>query len=167
MQKLIIARQYAAQVASANAGAESKEAKAAAQEVVKVEQEKQAQLKELANIHTESIRNSLIDEINTRRAASQHEYDLGEISNQQLYQQEKQYEDGLYAIQLQALDDKLALAAKDPDKNPTEVAKIQADREALEREHGAKLTKISSDMSDDMSKHWRDTVDAWGNASEQ
>lgn len=125
-------------------GETSKEYKQAQGEIVKIEQAKADQLQAIRD----EIRNAEVDAqtdaVAAKQAQTDKELQLGLITQKEVLQREVQYQNDLYQIQLQALQEKLALMEKDPDKNPVEYQKLKDDILQIEREHQAQLRQIET-----------------------
>lgn len=133
-ERLRIAEQIAEEM-KARFGAESKEYKQAAGEVMQIEREKAAQIMAI----NEEIYNAKIDgmmaEVDARQQQAEAEANLGLITNEQLLAQQREFENERYKIQHEALERKLQMMALDPDMNPVEYQRIKSDMLQLERQH--------------------------------
>lgn len=123
-------------------GAESKEAKQAAKEVIKAEQEKAKQLRELDQAIAKAKEDAAMAGVDAAEAAAQFEVDMGRETQGQMLAQERQFESQRYQIRLKALDENLRLAALDPNTSPAKLQEIHNQIAQLERTHQAKLTEI-------------------------
>lgn len=86
-----------------------------------------------------------LSQIDTRRVAAKALLDNDQITKVQFLQLEVDYEAQRYAIQQQALQDRLALLAQDPNANPIEAARIKQELLLLEQEfQRARLEAMSS-----------------------
>lgn len=102
--------------------------------------------------------------------------DLGNITNEQYIQLQQTFEDRRYEIARKSAEARLELAAKDPNANPAERARILAEIEALEAEHARKNNEIQiatakeshklfENLSDAMSSLWDKGLDAMMNGT--
>jgi hypothetical protein len=151
--KLTIAKEYAQRVGEAY-GFESKQYNDAAKEVVTIEREKVAQLAAIDAVRRQATEAMATAEIDSAEKVAQLNVSLHRETEEQLLAQEKGFEDERYAIKREALQRSLDLASQDPDKNPTEIAKINAQIEALATQHAATLEGINIKLVQQQQQGW-------------
>ena len=150
-------------------GAESKEYEEVQKKIVEAKRQAIEQQKQIDMLRTESVRNAQLAELETVRQQALLARDLRVLSNADVLQLEQQLEDRRYQIQAQALRDRLELAKADPDRNPVEVARINAELEQAELEHQRRAgeiraqtvkesAKFASGAYDSIQSGWAQTI---------
>jgi hypothetical protein len=160
--KLAIVRKEAADT-KAFYGETSKEAIAADEAVFQAEKaaaDQRIQLEQNVVKAQQQLEQSRIDEAEKN---AQLEEQLGLTTKGQLLQQERQFEDERYAIDLAALERRKALI--DPDRDPIAYEQISAQIEALEQQHQQKLTAIDRQAMIARTEVGREYASAFANAS--
>jgi hypothetical protein len=76
-------------------------------------------------------------------------YATGQISKQQLTALEQQLQNDLYQIDMQALQQKLALYSQDTYSNSQKIAEVNAQIEQLEAQHQAQMTQLSAQAAEE------------------
>jgi len=151
--KLAIAKEYAARIGAAY-GSDSKEYATAAKEVVSIEREKASQLQQIEQQRLKITEEMQLGAVDREEEQAKLGVSLGIQTNAKLLAQERDFENRRYQIKLQALQQELALAARSPDKNPVEVAKINAQIEQLALQHGKRMNQIANQSTVEQSKYW-------------
>jgi hypothetical protein len=173
--KLVLEQRQAEKMKAAY-GEESKEYAAARREVLAVERAIQAQLLQIQQIHRDSAKDAALAQVDEEEADAQTRVRIGEMTNNQLIQLEQVFEMRRNAILRDALADRLLIAESDPDRNVEEIARLNAEKEALERQHQSKLAAIRrqdaevnyavwQDLSSRMSGLWDKGVEAMMNGT--
>ncbi|MEN6302479.1 MAG: hypothetical protein ABFD96_07120 [Armatimonadia bacterium] len=123
-------------------GEQSKEAKKAYAEILAEHRAFVAQSKALEASAADARREQAVAGIELERIAMQERVGLGEMTREQSLLAEQQFEQRLYAIKAQALQERLALI--DPDRDP--VARDQANRqiEQAEIQHNQRMAQLRS-----------------------
>ncbi len=121
-------------------GTESKEYAQAQAEIVRIKREAAEQIRQLDEIHAQSVDKANLDAITTEEALAKQRVAMGVETNQQLLAQETDFENRRYAIEAAAAARARALV--DPQKDPVRAAQLDAQLEQLERQHQQKLTQI-------------------------
>lgn len=80
------------------------------------------------------------------QAQSQSEYELGKISKHQLLTQQQSYEQELYAIKLQGLQQRQAVLEKDPEYNAVELKKLKEELLKVEQDYQIKRINLSTQI---------------------
>ena len=140
-KKVAILRQEQAFIARMY-GAESKEARAAADAVKAAERDKAAAIRKLqAEVikGEEAARQSSVD---AAEAAASFEVQMGRETQGKLLQQEKGFENQRYAIAKDALLKQIELDKLDPSTDPAKLKQLYNQVEQLDRVHQNKLTQI-------------------------
>lgn len=81
------------------------------------------------------------------------EFNLLRVSKQQQLQVEQAFEERRYAVQLQALRDRLALAEQDPDRNIEAIKSLHRDIEGAEAEHQNRILEIRKAVAIESAKY--------------
>lgn len=123
-------------------GAQSREARQAADAVVRAEREKAAQLRELEGAIGKAKEDSALAGVDAEQAAAESEVEMGRRTQAQLLAQERKFEAQRFEIKRKALLDTMRLAQLDPNTSPEKLRQIQSQMEDLERQHQARLTQI-------------------------
>jgi len=98
------------------------------------------------------------DQLKQQQAWYDEAFKLGTISATDHIRLEKQTEDQIYALKLDALQQRLALKQLDPDANPAELARIQAQILELKQEHENAITQIEVKGEQDRVKAAQDAL---------
>lgn len=130
-------------------GAESKEYLAAQKAIVEARRAATEQLKQIDVIRTQATRQAQLAEVALEEQAAQLQRDIGLLSAQQELAMQQQFEQRRYQISFAGLQDRLAIAQKDPDRNPVELARLHAELEALEQQHQQRMVQIKSAIQKD------------------
>lgn len=141
-------------------GATSAEARKIADEIVKIEREKAAQLTELRKEEAKEAQELALSGVAAEQATADFEVAIGRKSAADRLKDEARFENEIYAIKLKALKDQLALEALDPKATPAQLAKVHAAIESLEQAHQAKLTKITREATLERTKLERQGIDS-------
>jgi hypothetical protein len=169
-RKLAILREEEAYVVKMY-GAESKEAKQAAQAVIKAEQDKAKHLRELEDEIAKGKEEAALAAIDAAEAAAEFEVQMGRERNSQILGQDKQFENQRYEIRRAALLRTLALMKQDPTVDAQKLQQLYNQIEALDRQHQQKLTQIDRQAELDRSRIQRgaiqQTASGWANAIAQ
>ena len=84
----------------------------------------------------------MLDGVSADAAAAKFKVLAGLMTEDELLAQERTFENRRYQIEAQALQQRLALLAKDPTVSKTELAKLQNEVLDLTRQHEARVTQI-------------------------
>lgn len=131
----------------ANYQAGTKEYEASAKRIVEIERQASDQRKQVAGIEAQTRRDHKLAEVALAEQSVAELRQLGLVDQEQVLQAQRQFEGQRNNIAREALQARLQDALADPDRNPVAVAQIQAQLEALEREHQARLGQIRSQES--------------------
>jgi hypothetical protein len=123
-------------------GAESAEARKAAQEIVKAEEEKKKQLEQINAEIVKAKQQAALAGIDQGQAAAEFEVEMGRMSKNKLLELEKQFENQRYSIERQGIEQRIQLMKLDPAMDPVKLQQLYTQLEALDQQHQAKLTKI-------------------------
>lgn len=151
--KLRIAQEYSEKVRHAY-GEESVQYKEAQRQIIAIHRQAAEQLRQIDDERAKTIEAYELDRIERTREESQLRTQLGMQTKEQELIQERQFEEQMYQIKFQALQDKLKLAEQDPDRNPVEVAKIHAQIEQLELQHSQRMRQIDQQVTLETQKDW-------------
>lgn len=124
-------------------GAESSEARAAAKEIAAVDREiHQERLKMLEN-EMKAEQEAALFQVDKAQEAASFEEQMGVISKGKLIALEQQFENKKYAIDAQALQQRLQLLMKDPTTSKEALQALYLQIEALKRQHEQKMTQLT------------------------
>lgn len=137
--RVLIAEEAYTAIAS-KYGLETKEAKNAYGEILKERRALAEQSKDIENLRMEAKRNLALAEIESERANAQFKLDQGLITKDQMLIQEQQFEQQLFELRAQALEQRKLLI--DPTRDPVEYEKILLQIQELEIRHNARLQEI-------------------------
>jgi hypothetical protein len=151
--RLAIARDYAERVKAAY-GEDSKQYAEASKQIIEIERQKQEQLKQIKQQQLAVDQARGLAEIDQAQADAELMTELFRQTQAQLLEEERAFEEQRYSIRLQALEQQLALAKADPDRNPAEVARLYAQIEQLTLQHSAKLHQIHAATIKEQQKGW-------------
>lgn len=143
---------------------------------LKQAQEAQKQSKDLSNIEIERIKSAASSQLAIDEENAKALLDLGQITHAQYIEMSQAFEDRRYEIAKAALARRLELVLADPNSSPADRARINAELEALEQDHGQKLNEIAiartkesmqiwTDLSNSMSNLWDKGLDAMMNGT--
>lgn len=151
--KLVLAEQYADKVKKAY-GAESTQYAEAQKTIVQIKRMAAQQVRQIQDEQSKVEEAYTLDRVAQEREASQLRTQLGIQTKAQELTQERTFENEIYSIKLKPLQDRLALAEKDPDKNPVLVAKIHADIEQLEVQHNQRMRQLGNQFTVEQNRNW-------------
>jgi len=126
-------------------GEGSKEYQKALQHEDQLEKEAAKQRLEIAKATAEQIRDVKLQAVQADEDYAKLQYDLGNITNAQLLQQELVFEDRMNEIKRQALQARADML--DPQSDPVAKAQIDAQIEALELQHQQKMRQIRNQQA--------------------
>jgi hypothetical protein len=125
-------------------GVESKEAAAAMGKVLEEKRKQVQQIAQLEDMAGQRRREKALGDIEFDRMDAEHKLAMGLMTQEQLLIQQQQFEERMYAIKLQYLQQ--TLAAVDPQKDPVKKAEIDAQIEQLEQQHQLRLGQIKNQI---------------------
>lgn len=150
-KKLEYANQYLEKIRIAY-GKESTQYLAAQKEITAIKQQSVEQQKQIDATRIQSAQEHNLAIIAAESDVSKLRQAMGLQDNAASLQNEALFENRIFAIKQQGLSDELELARSNPDRNPVEIAKINAQLEALEIEHQTKLRTIQHAATIDRNK---------------
>jgi hypothetical protein len=152
--RLEVAQEIAARLAAAY-GQDSKQYQDAARRVVDIERDKQAQLRQIREIRADVGTSSALAQVEAEAEVAAALTDLGLQTNAELIAQDQAFEERRYEIRRQGLQERLALAEADPDRDPVRVAQLNAEIEELAMQHESALRGIRSAGLKEQTANWR------------
>lgn len=108
--------------------------------------------RQIQQIRLDATRERIADEIDAEEGAAQQLRDTGQITANQLLELQAGYEQRRFALARAALQERLNLLATDPEASPVERARLLAEIEKLEIQHGARLRDIRAKLGQEMSE---------------
>lgn len=152
-------------------GQQSKEYEEVQKRIVETKRQAAEQLLQIEAISLQRIRAAQQSELMIKEEASRLDLALGLIDQAQMLAMQQQFEAQRYAISRQALQDKLALMARDPDRSPVELARINAEIAQLEQQHQQRLAQIRTQASTESARNITSTLGniqaGWGRLIQQ
>ena len=97
--------------------------------------------------------------LDARRQAATEEQQLGLSTKAQLLAQEKQFEDQRLAIASQALQERMALLADDPERNAAALNKLNGELEDAQRQHNLRVGALDAQLARDSESQWKGVFD--------
>ena len=140
-QELVFWEQKAA-LAKSGTAEEAATAKKVAELRLQILRQQHEEELQIDAINIDRARSAALARIDAEQEAARLQVDLGAMSQADLIAAEQVFEDRRTEIRRQALRERFALAAQDPERNRVELARINAEAEALEEEHQARLQQI-------------------------
>lgn len=140
-RRLEIATQIAQQMLQAF-GQSSNEYLQAYQQVQAIERQRLEQTRQLNAQINEAHRIAALDRVDLEAQANDLAGQLGVISQSQVIEREIEFENQRFQINLQALQERLALMEQDPDMNPVEYQRIKDEILAIEQEHQLRVGQM-------------------------
>jgi hypothetical protein len=134
---------------------ESKEYEEVQKRITATKREAVEQQRKIDDLRVDAVRNAQLAEIDIEREHAQLQRDLHLITDAALLQQETQFENRRFQIQLQALKDReaLLLSPENRDSDPVQLAALHAQIEQLEQQHQARLLQIDGAATRERSKY--------------
>jgi hypothetical protein len=122
----------------------TKEYAASAKNIVAIQQQAAAQERTIRESRVQAERDARLQSIALEEQTIQTAAQLGLATQAQVLDAQQQFELRRNAIALDALQQRLAAAQADPDRNPVEIDKINRQIEALEQQHQLRMGQIQN-----------------------
>jgi hypothetical protein len=145
-------------------GLESKEYKAAQGEIIKLKREIVAQEVELESAKQESLRQIRYSEINLDQEIANERLALGLITETEMLQLERKFEEQRTQIALSAQRARIAAMESDPDHSPLALQKEKDQLLQIEQQHALAVQKINGKIAVDAMADYRSMVQSIGGA---
>ncbi|KGE66215.1 MULTISPECIES: hypothetical protein [Pseudomonas] len=139
-------------------GQDSQEYRKAASEVVAVEREKQQQLTNIKQQQMAADQQARLTDVAQAEQMAQLDLQANLITQGQLLQAQADFEKQRYAIEAEALAQRQALLAKDPDRNPVALQQVQQQIQALEQTHRNRIAVIGRQQTMESQSNWTGMV---------
>jgi hypothetical protein len=107
-----------------------------------IERQAAEQTKATQQIKRDALKETALAALETVEQQYQFERDLGLINDQEMLQAQAQFESARNEVLRQSLQMRIQDAELDPDRNPVELARLQAESEQLEIQYQARLRQI-------------------------
>lgn len=117
--------------------------------IVEIQRAAAEQEKQIVAQKEAAKRNAQLGTIALAEQAMQQAQQLGLMDNQKALTLQQQFEDQRYQIALSGLQQRLAAAELDPDRNPVEIGQVHAEIEALEQQHQMRMGQIKGALQSD------------------
>ena len=130
--------------------------------LTEIDQQALEQQQRLSQMRAEATRAANLEVISVEEETARFQVEMGIKTKEELLQQEQQFEQRRYVIKLQALQDELDLMAKDPGRNIEHIAKLNEQKQELERQHQARMVMIQRQAILETNKIWQTLGDRLG-----
>lgn len=117
--------------------------------IVEIQRAAAEQEKQIVAQKEAAKRNAQLGTIALAEQAMQQAQQLGLVDNAKALGMQQQFEDQRYQIALAGLQQRLAAAESDPDRNPVEIGQVHAEIEALEQQHQMRMGQIKGALRSD------------------
>lgn len=121
--------------------------------IAEIRRQAAEQDKAVAQSRVDAHRQAELQVIALEEQSAQTSVQLGVMTQQQLLDLQQGFEERRFVLSKQALEERLAMAEKDPDRNPVELEKIQREIEALEQQHQLRMGQIRNASLLESNKH--------------
>ena len=139
--RILIARDYAERMKKAY-GEDSKQYEEAVKRINDLDVRLYEQRSQLQQMARDSAMKNTLSQIDAEQDLAKQKLELRQSTTEQYLQQEREFEERRYQIQLAALQNSLQLAQQDAWRDPESVAKAQSHIEELERQHQSRIREI-------------------------
>lgn len=129
--------------------------KKSAEMELQILKKKASEGKAIAQEEIDSWKSAALDGVAFEQQAAQQRFDLGLMTNEVLIQQERQFENERFEINRKALEERVVLMQKDPNKNPVEYKKIKDQIAEIERKHVMDQQKLSNKSALDSAQKYQ------------
>lgn len=136
-------------------GEQSKEFQTAQAHIIEIKRAGVEEMRRLADTERENNSKMLLAQVSDDEVAARLKFDMHQVNNEEMLKLESTFEDRRYEINRKALDEKLKLAEKDPDRNPELMAQLHLQLEDLQRQHALKMKQIQSQQMLEVNKAQR------------
>lgn len=150
--KLQFANEYLDKVTTAY-GSESVQFAEAQKHIIEIKRQAIEQLKAVDLVRMKAIESFKLDQISAEEDLIKLQQSLGLADSMTTLKADQEFEDRRYEIRRRSLEELNDLAQLDPDSNPVEVAKINAELESLELAHRSKMRTIDNSMTMERQKN--------------
>lgn len=111
-------------------------------QILQTERAMQAQIRDLQLVGVEAARDAASRQLAYEEQVTRIRAGNGELTNRDLLALHQEYENRRYAIEAEALRQRIALAAQDPNANPATLAQLHAQLEGLQQAHANNMSLI-------------------------
>lgn len=160
MDKRLEIAQHVQQEAKRLYGEDSKQYQEASKEIASIEKKKQEQLIRIAQDGIVAREKESLDQIAFEERMAQLDVQAGLESQSELLQQQAQFEDQRYQIQLSAMQDHLALLRQSNDQDIVEIQNAQLKIEELQHAHALKSAEIERQKNLESMSNFKSMVDS-------
>ncbi len=141
-QRLVIAK-AAQDRARALYGEDAREYQEAAQEVARIERDKQQQLSQLQQISREAKQQAALDGVSYDENMAQLALQRGVLTQNEMLALQVQFEQRRFEIAIASQQERLQLLDAEKDRNVVAIAQTQAEIEALQRQHAQRMGQLA------------------------
>lgn len=141
-QRLVIAK-AAQDRARALYGEDAREYQEAAQEVARIERDKQQQLSQLQQISREAKQQAALDGVSYDENMAQLALQRGVLTQNEMLALQVQFEQRRFEIAMASQQERLQLLDAEKDRNVVAIAQTQAEIEALQRQHAQRMGQLA------------------------
>lgn len=122
-----------------------REAERAAAKIVDAQKKSAEQRKQIELLWAQDATAAQLHRVDAAEQAAHQQVEMGLMTKEELLAAEQEFEQRRHEIQLQALNDRLALFAADPSADPVAKAQVLIAIEELERQHQANIAAIRTE----------------------
>lgn len=106
----------------------------------------------LTQEEVEEKKRGLLYEVSLQEQAAEQAYQMGQISNEEILQLDRQFEQERYEIARAAIEERMALMAKDPNMNPVEYQKLKNQILEIDRRHALEKRAIENKIQQEAAR---------------
>lgn len=121
-------------------------------------------------IRAQSARDAELARIEEADAAAQHQVNMGMMTNETLLGLQARFNAERLAAEQQFIDAKKLIELQDPDKNPVELERLEAEKEEIRRRYAAQATDIQRQQALESQTTWQSLADSiaglWGQGTQ-
>ncbi len=141
-------------------GEMAREAEKAAQAAETAFRKSAQQQMQIDLIRAQSARDAELARIEEADAAAQHQVNMGMMTNETLLGLQAQFNAERLAAEQQFIDAKKLIELQDPDKNPAEMERLEAEKEEIRRRYAAQAADIQRQQALESQTTWQSLADS-------
>lgn len=111
-------------------------------------------------IRAQSARDAELARIQEAEAAAQHQVNMGAMTNETLLALQAQFNAERLATEQQFIDAKKQIEMQDPDRNPVEFERLEAEKEEIRRRYAAQASDIQRQQALESQTTWQSLADS-------
>lgn len=141
-------------------GEMAREAEKAAQAAEAAFRKSAQQQMQVDLIRAQSARDAELARIEEAEAAAQHQVNMGIMTNETLLGLQARFNAERLAAEQQFIDAKKLIELQDPDKNPAEMERLEAEKEEIRRRYAAQAADIQRQQALESQTTWQSLADS-------